>query len=42
MTNKNIGSFEVKIQIHPMLETPVLSVKNHKIKKYKRVRQIII
>ena len=35
MTNKNIGSFEVKIQIHPMLETPVLSVKISKLKTIK-------
>ena len=37
MTNKNIGSFEVKIQIHPMLETPVLSVK--KITKLKSIKE---
>jgi hypothetical protein len=26
-TNKNIGSFEAKIHIHPMLETPIIPLK---------------
>ena len=42
-TNNNIGSFKVKIHIHPMLETPIISLKKyHKIENYKKVRQIII
>ena len=41
---KKIGSFKVKIHIHPMLETPIISIlkKYHKIVNYKKVRQIII
>ena len=41
---KKIGSFKVKIHIHPMLETPIISIlkKYHKIMNYKKVRQIII